>query len=310
MNEQRRVLVTGATGFIGRALCQQLKGRHEVLALARPGSKRLESFRAITGIQPVCGDLGDIWAVVAGLGRIDTVIHLGWSGMSKEAQASATIQSRDHTNSLALVEAAGAAGCKMFIGVGSQAEYGPVHGVITEETPCHPVSEYGKAKLSFTRKGCELSARVGMRWRMARIFSVYGPHDHPWTLLPALLLALDRREAIPLTDCSQLWNFLFIDDAARALVGLLDPDCEDGIYNLGSETTAPLKDFVLQACALFSDSPPPQFGQLAHGLGGPVSLRPCVQKIRRNTDWSEQIGFADGLRRTWAALNHQAISIP
>ena len=305
MGQQRRVLITGATGFIGRPLCQLLKGHYKVLALARPASKRLESFRVATGIQPVCGELRDIRAIVAGLGRIDAVIHLGWGGMSKEAQACAAIQAQDYTDSLALVEAASAAGCEIFVGGGSQAEYGPVKGVITEETPCHPVSEYGKAKLRFTRDGAELSARGVMRWRMARIFSVYGPHDHPWTLLPALLHALDRRQALSLTDCSQLWNFLFVDDVARALIALLGPEGEDGIYNIGSETTAPLKDFVLQACALFPDSPPLRFGQLVHGPNGPNSLQPCVRKLRRNTAWAEQIGFAEGLRRTWASLKYQ-----
>ena len=113
---------------------------------------------------------------------------------------------------------------------------------------------------------------------------------------------------MPLTECCHLWNFLFIEDAARALVALLDTGCEDGIYNVASKTTTQLRDFVLQACALFPGSSPPRFGNLPYGLRGPLSLQPSVQKLMRNTGWVEQVSFAEGLRQTWASINHRPIN--
>jgi nucleoside-diphosphate-sugar epimerase len=302
-----RVLVTGATGFIGRALCQQLRARHEVLALIRPDSTRKDRLPAGAGIRPVWGDVGQLAGIAANLGRIDAVVHLAWGGMSKPAQADAAIQHRDYANAMALVEVAAAAGCRLFVNGGSQAEYGRSRGVVVEESPCGPVSEYGKAKLRFTQDGSALATRLGMRWRTARIFSVFGPDDHPWTMLSALLQALARREVLPLTDCQQLWNYLYVDDAARALQGLLEAHGEDGIYNIGSGTSAPMREFVLQACALFPESPLPQFGCVPHPAAGPVSLQPSVQKLQRNTGWFEQIHFGEGIRRMCAALNLQPV---
>lgn len=296
------ILITGASGFIGRALCQRLHTQHHVIALVRPGSRRLELLRPLPGIQIVCGDLDNISAIIKQLGHIDAVVHLGWRGMSKEDQLCKKIQGQDLTNSLALVDSAISAGCKVFVGGGSQAEYGPTDSLVNEKAVCNPITEYGKAKLQFTLNGAKLSSQAGMSFRVARIFSVYGPHDHPWTLISSLLHALKKGELIPLSNCKQLWNYLFIDDAASALASMLEADCEDGVYNVASKITAPLRDFVLQIFALYSSNIPPTFSQLSPSVGDSVSINPCIEKLLANTGWVEKVDFSQGIQRTWEHL--------
>lgn len=297
-----RILITGASGFIGRALCQRLHAQHHVIALARPGSRRLELLRALPGIQIVCGDLDNIIAIINQLGHIDAVVHLGWRGMSKEDQICKKIQGQDLTNSLSLVDSAISAGCKVFVGGGSQAEYGPIDSLVNEKAVCNPITEYGKAKLRFTLDGAKRSFQAGMSFRVARIFSVYGPHDHPWTLISSLLNALKKGELIPLSNCKHLWNYLFVDDAANALASLLEADCEDGIYNVASRITAPLKDFVHQIFALYSNDVPPRFCHLSPSVVSSVSINPCIEKLLANTGWVEKVDFSQGIQRTWEHL--------
>jgi len=300
-----RILITGATSFIGRALCRRLRDSgKEVRALVRSSSPNVGLFKSEEGIQTVLGEMENLKSALTGLGGIDAIVHLAWDGIGSKGRADAAIQQQNYAHSIEIVSVGRTAGCQIFVGAGSQAEYGFVSDLITETTPCHPVSEYGKAKLRFTHDGAALCQKLNIRWRMPRMFSVYGPHDHPWALIPSLLRALAANEVMPLTDCHQFWNYLFVDDAARALEALLEPACEDGIYNVASGVSAPLKDFVMKACVLFPNSARPEFGAVPHGSRGPLSLRPSVDKLMRNTGWRESICFTEGVKKTLAWLNH------
>lgn len=300
-----RVLVTGSTGFIGRALCRRLHLRHEVLALVRPTSLGIGMYQGVDNIQTVLASMEDYAETLGTLGKIDAVVHLAWDGMSKTGQHDRVVQESNRAHSIALLQAAGAAGCKVFVAGGSQAEYAASEGVVAEDSECDPATEYGKAKLRFTHDGSKLCEQLGIKYRMARIFSVYGPHDHPWTLIPSLLLALARREEMLLTDCHQLWNYLYVEDAAAALECLIDPSCMDGVYNVASLRTAPLSEFVLEVCALFPNSPKPLMGALPHSAQGPRALQPSVARLVSNTGWREMFTFAEGLRLTWGSLCQQ-----
>jgi len=289
--------VTGATSFIGRALCRCLRDSgHEVLALIRPSSSLAGLFAGEPGIRPVLSGVADCESALLPLGPIDAVIHLAWDGIGSQGRADAGIQAANYRHSMNLVTTAARVGCRVFVGGGSQAEYGRVAGVITEESRCDPLSEYGKAKLRFTVDGGRLCRERGLRCRMPRLFSVYGPGDHPWALLPSLVQALAAGQVLPLTDCRQSWNYLYVEDAARALAALVAPACEDGIYNVASEVTRPLEEFVRVVCGFFPGSPPPHFGAIPHGPDGPLSLQPQITRLRRNTSWQEQTTFAEGIR--------------
>jgi nucleoside-diphosphate-sugar epimerase len=260
-------------------------------------------FDRAKGIRSVAKGLENCQVALLPFAPIDAVIHLAWDGVGSKGRADAMIQEVNYRNSMNLVTTAAKVGCRVFIGGGSQAEYGIVSGIINEDCACNPVSEYGKAKLRFTLDGSMFCREMGIGLRMARIFSVYGPGDHPWALIPSLLRALAAKKGMALTDCGQFWNYLFVEDAVRAVEALLTPSCADGIYNVASEVSRPLKEFVLDVCAFFPDSPAPLFGALANGSDSPVSLRPTVQKLQRNTGWRETTIFSEGIAKTVSSIN-------
>ena len=96
------------------------------------------------------------------------------------------------------------------------AEYGIVDGIMGEEILCHPVSEYGKDKLEVCRRAGEDAKALGIDYIHARIFSVYGPGDHPWSLVSTCLDTFLKGGRMELGACTQQWNFLHVRDAARA----------------------------------------------------------------------------------------------
>ena len=150
-----------------------------------------------------------------------TWVHIGWDGAGSDNRTKRDVQQRNVTYALDAVEAAAALGCHRFLFTGSQAEYGVWHRTVAEDTPCHPVSEYGKAKVDFCEKAKILCKQKNMEYIHTRIYSVYGPGDHPWSLVQSCLRTWQEGGSMKLGECTQNWNFLYIDDAAAALVSLL-----------------------------------------------------------------------------------------
>jgi nucleoside-diphosphate-sugar epimerase len=298
-----KCFVTGATSFIGQAVCESLlKEGHFVYALVRPASANRSSIEKMAGLNIVLGDISDVDSALSSFDDIDVAFHLAWAGVAATGRADPAIQESNYKSSLNLIRSLSSHGCKMLIGGGSQAEYGIINGSIYETSACNPVSEYGKAKLRVTLDGAEICIKKHMAWRMPRIFSVYGPGDHPWTLVSELLRSLKEHRSMPLSFCEQYWSFLYIEDAANALIALMSKSCQDGIYNVASETSRPLKEYVLIIKELFPEAPAPIFGGIATEESRPVQLLPVVDKLKQNCDWSEKYTFRDGIVRTISTL--------
>ena len=185
--------------------------------------------------------------------------------------------------------------CRLFVQAGSQAEYGTVLTTITEKTPCQPFSEYGKAKLQTMWQLARLSDKLGIKYLHLRIFSLFGPGDHPWTLVMSSLEKMLAAQDVPLSNCNQQWNFLSADDAARQTALLCryalshNDFCHD-VFNLASDDTRPLRSFVEEMHRLTSSE-----SRLIYGAVTPqhtVCLQPDVSKLRQTIGFvtSESFG--------------------
>ena len=132
-----------------------------------------------------------------------------------------------------LVKLAAKAGASVFIGIGSQAEYGPHESLISEDTPCRPTTLYGAAKLSALTGTQILAAETGMRHVWLRVFSLYGPGDHPGWMIPSVAKQMLSGTRPKLTQGMQTWDFLHVEDAARAVMATVS-EAASGVYNLAS----------------------------------------------------------------------------
>ena len=109
--------------------------------------------------------------------------------------------------------AAKASGCMKFVGAGSQAEYGVIHGRASEAAAVpHPFMMYGAAKLATYHMGRILAKQVGIQFVWPRIYSVYGVGENSGTLISYLIETLKKGETPQLSPCENMWNFLYIDD--------------------------------------------------------------------------------------------------
>jgi nucleoside-diphosphate-sugar epimerase len=308
-----KVVVTGATSFIGAATVRKLLERGEIVyAVVRPGSRNLQQLldavpdgaRARLTITEL--DLHQIEALPgllsgemppAGSSPIaDVWIHIGWDGAGSENRTKRDVQQANVVQSLAAVRTAAAVGCRRVIFTGSQAEYGVCHDWIREDTPCHPVSEYGIAKTDFAQAAKKLCKSLKIEYIHTRIFSVYGPGDHPWSLVNTCLQTWGQDGHMQFGECTQQWNFLYIEDVADALCHLMTEGTE-GFYNLAGEDTRPLRAYIEEIYELCGRRGSFTYGTRPQNAEGPADLMPDIRRILTETSWKPQTPFAEGIRR-------------
>lgn len=302
-----KVVVTGATSFLGRAVLEQLlKAGHQVAAVVRPASPNRNKLSDYRGLAVYEMDMGGILALPGLVRAADVFLHMAWDGIGSEGRKDPLIQQKNIEASLCALRAAAALGCARFVFCGSQAEYGS--GKVSsgpfwqrEDGVCRPVSEYGKAKLVFGQQAGALCRSLGMEYIHTRIFSVYGPGDHPWSLVNACLSAWSRGETIALGECLQKWNYLYRDDAARGLMALAAAG-DSGIYNLAGEDTRVLRSFIEQMHRECRGQGGYEYGKRPPNAEGTVSLVPSIEKIKKQTGWKPLVSFSEGIHETLSCM--------
>jgi nucleoside-diphosphate-sugar epimerase len=295
-----RVLVTGATGFLGAHLLRRLSGEDVTVAiLVRPQSDRWRIRDLCKNFVEIVGDLRypqDITKAVKVFSP-DIVIHLAWSGVLN-LYRNDLLQLDNISYSMSLLRIAYEAGCRTWIGLGSQAEYGPLNMRITEDSPTQPSTLYGAAKLCTYLLSKYLCAHFNMRFVWLRLFSAYGPMDDPGWMIPSLILTLLRGERPALTEGVQRWDYLYVTDVADAIfLTMITPNAL-GVFNLGSGKTYSIRSIAEQIRDLIDPDLPLGFGEIPYRPDQVMHLEADISRLRQATGWTPQINLQEGLRQT------------
>lgn len=295
-----KAIVTGAASFLGISLCKKLLSEGwDVYALTRRKAEHLDYLSAnYASFHLVYGDLNEIVSLLPSVVDVaDYFFHLGWAGVGAAGRNNPEIQRVNIEYACCAMQVAHRLGVRCFVTFGSQAEYGMTADLITEETPCRPVTEYGKAKLQVYEKGCRMARETGMKYLHLRIFSVYGEYDHPWTLVSDVLRKMLRHEPVELSACTQQWNFLYVEDAVEQAVRLCRYADENtaflaDVFHVASEDTRPLAAFIDEMVALSSTESP------IHKTVAtpPLSLNPSVRKTKQAIGYVARYTFAEGIQ--------------
>ncbi len=299
MSKRDTVIVTGATSFLGSATVRMLlEAGHTVMAVIRPGSAHINRLpQGVPGLSIIPAPLFGSAIIKSMIPHCDLWFHFGWGATDPSKRNDASEQHQNVYFSIQALETAAGMGARRFVFAGSQAEYGIYSSPVAETARCHPVSEYGKAKLNFGTLGAAAAPSLGIGFTHLRIFSVYGIGDHAHTMLPACTKAFLKGDSYSLSDCTQIWNYLNIHDftALMRKISESKDDSANGIFNVASLDTRPLKDFVLELQQLCGQGTP-LFGGPASKPEGPVQLIPDISKASSVFSWIPEVTFADGIR--------------
>ena len=289
-------IVTGPTGGIGHALCSRLlREGITVYAVAHPGSPRAATLP--DGLLRIDCDLSEMSRLPQLVPGADALFHLAWAKTVGAGRNDMYAQTDNIRYTLDVCRAAAALGCKVFVGAGSQAEYGRTDGALTPETPCFPESGYGMAKLcagQMSRIECE---KLGIAHVWPRILSVYGPfcEERSMLLSTARLLLAGKKPS--LTAGEQLWDYLYVDDAAEALYRVALYGHSGRVYPIGSGKVCPLRAYVEILRDAVDPALPLGFGEVPYGAGQLMHLEADTHALEKDTGFQPKIDFAEGVRR-------------
>lgn len=293
-----RIVLTGASSFLGRALLLELMRRgEECYAIVRPQSKALGSLKEYEGLHIVLCDMEDDAHWKENIPSCDVFFHLGWDGIGQKDRADPSIQQVNVRNAIKCVRGAAELGARRFLFSGSQAEYGIRTSITDEQAPCHPVTEYGKGKLRALEECAYLAGKLGMDYVHMRIFSVYGPNDHPWALVPDCIRTLLNNSTMELSSCTQMWNYLHVADAARCLCELGNASALRGtnVLNVASSDTRILREFVEEIWVMTGKRGHLAFGERKNSIENPVGLYPNISKLLSLVNWRPCVQFSEGI---------------
>lgn len=297
-----RVIITGATSLIGVALCEEcLSAGYEVSVVVRPNSKNLRELEpALLGrLSVVELDLCDMHRLPELLkGPYDAFFHLAWLGTDRAGRFDWQTQAQNITLTVRAVEAAAAVGCRRFVGAGSQAEYGPQSGLLSPDTLPAPTDAYGAAKLAALHLSRVRAKELSVEHLWARIFSVYGPHDNKDTLITALVHGLMKNEPPELTPCEQLWDYLYVSDAAVALRLIAEKGRAGAVYCLGSGQVQKLSEYVREIVAATAPNVTPRFGAKTYSANQVMHLQADITALTRDTGFLPAVPFSQGIDKT------------
>ena len=293
-----KIVITGATSFIGLALLRQIKNEgNEAVAVIRPSSSRRSLIdKDVTLVECPLGELASDRELMAAAGDCDIFIHLGWSADFENARYNPEGQKQNIRYELDAVEAAMRLHAKRFLAPGSQAEVGVVDKPINEFTKENPLNAYAESKCEARRLAYEKARAEGIPFYWPRILSGYGPHDRDKTLISSCIRAVKEKAVIDMSGCEQIWDYVHVYDLAAALLCVARAGKENTPYPIASGEGRVMKEYI-ETIARLGSHP-----ALLDGIGKrpyadkePMYLVGDITGLNKDTGYKPAVTFENGI---------------
>ena len=296
----KKVIVTGANGFLGAAICKELLLHDvEIIALVRENTTVINPVLGHRNVRVIHCDLSN-YKKIPNLVKdkdIDVVYHLAWNGASGALRSDVNVQISNVIFTCDLVNSCAELSCRRFVFAGSIMEYEVSELMRTDSSP-YLNTLYSSAKIASDYMARALAQSLGIDYIRACISNIYGPGEVSPRLVNTSIRKMLNGEHCSFTSGEQFYDFIFITDAAKAFVALGSQGKPNKCYYIGSQKPRPLKDFLL----MIRDCVNPR---LDIGLGeipfSGVSLNYNefdIYALKKDCGFVPKVNFTDGINRT------------
>ena len=296
----KNIIVSGATGFIGKSVVKELVSNgYNVTALVREPEK--EEVHHIDGASYVKFSLENASEDLLKLQgtKYDTFFHFAWAGSAGEARVDYELQMKNVGWTVECLLAAKQLGCERFINSGSIMEKEAYDATFSRGNRPGLSYIYGTAKLACHSICKAQAAKVGIDFINPMITNAYGIGEVSPRMVNTTLRKCINGESPTFTAGTQNYDFVYIDDVARAfrLVGEKgNPFCE---YIIGSGQAKQLKEFLLEMKASVAPELEFIFGDIPYtGICQDLSFFD-TSDTEKDTGFKAEIGFAEGCKKTY-----------
>lgn len=295
----KTAIVTGASGFVGGAVLRELLCHdYKVYAVVREG--REGTLPDAANCVPVFCDLENISSLVEKIPAWEATLcyHFAWAGSAGSSRADTSLQLKNAQWSVDCLRAAQKLGCARFIYAGSIMEHETMSAAYTQGNRPGTGYIYGSGKLVAHAMCMSVAASLGIDLVWGSITNAYGVGERSPRLVNSTIQKCLRGESPQFTAGTQNYDFVYIDDVARAfrLIGEKGKPFHE--YRIGSGKARPLRQFLLEMKEAIAPELEFKFGDVPFtGIDLPLSCFDCSE-TERDTGFCAQVSFGEGCRRT------------
>lgn len=300
----KKVIVTGATGFIGKYLVRELvKQNIETIAIVRENTRNLNSIADLPIRIVRCNieNFERLPHII--LDRdIDVVFHIAWQGVSDMDAKNQKIQIQNLESTLDLIDAMHEMKIGTFVGAGSLHETESIIEMAQDKVISNLGYMYKTSKTAAHWMGKAKAGSYGIRFFWPLI-NTYGEEERSARLVNTIIRKIFRQESPDLSSGTQYYDFVHVEDVARALYLIAEKGVDGTNYVIGSGEAKPLKEFLTIV------------GKVANDLNGGTNITLGFGKIKsnvisipletfdisllkRDTGFEAKISFEEGIKRT------------
>ncbi|MBQ1409792.1 MAG: NAD(P)-dependent oxidoreductase [Oscillospiraceae bacterium] len=303
----KKAVITGANGFVGRHVAKAAADSgYYVYAVIREGTDPIDKLLRNERIMIVRCDM-DHYASLPEMIRdqIDVFFHFAWDGSAGSKRGDGQCQLNNISRSCDAVEAAARLSCSRFVFAGSIMEYEIETMMQTEQAP--PLSTlYCTAKKTADYMCRTIANARGLSYVCGLISNIYGPGERSPRLINTSIRKLLNGEHAAFSAGDQLYDFIYITDAAKCFVAIGEKGHNNKTYYIGSRAPKPLKEFLLALGQIVAPGVKLGLGELPfHGVSltyqefdvdavytdcGVEPEVPFREGISRTTEWIRQEG--------------------
>lgn len=297
-----RVLLTGATGFVGSNLARKLASRHDVHVLARiesslaPVSDLLDRVTVHRCDLTDARDTGRLVRAVAP----EVVMHTAAYGTRPSQGDVRHMAQVNLLGTMNVMEACRGLPMKCIIATGSYVEYGAKSHAMHEEDRLEPVSEYGVTKAAATLYCQQAAQRLGLPITVLRLFTAYGPNEPGHRLVPTIIRAVLAAERPRLSSPGNVRDWIFIEDVADAFVRIMEFPQPGSVLNVASGLQVSVGDVVRAVQTLVPSALEPIYGLEGSRTYEVPHCEGDSSALRNATGWEPRYSLVEGLARTIA----------
>lgn len=303
MIKKKKILITGATGFIGSNLLRRcLVENAEVHILSEKTANRWRLEDVLGHVKEHCADLEDntqLEKIVSSI-KPEIIFHLAAYGILSWQKDIDRIMKINFLGTVNLLNTCKKTGFEIFVNTGSVFEYGGKNNPLKENDVLEPVSDYGVSKAASTLFCQAVGKRDNEPIVTLRLFTPYGYYEEPPRLIPSVILSCIKKENPKVSSPGSVRDFIFIEDVVGSYIKVVDNinNAKGEIINIGYGRQYTVGRVVNTIMQLTGNSVKPEWGSTTARYIESKMCKADISKARKLLNWEPEYSLEEGLRKT------------
>lgn len=296
----KKAIVTGANGFVGTAVCKELSEQGvEVIAIVRHPDEIISNIEGINGIRIVYADLS-CFSKLAELipdRDVDAFYHFAWVGSAGPLRGDADVQMNNVKYTCDTVRACASIGCKRFVFASSIMEY-EIEAIMATDTTPGINTLYCSAKVAADYMARTIAGALDIEYIRAVISNIYGPGEMSPRLVNTSIRKLLNGEHCAFSAGEQIYDFIYITDAAKTFVAIGENGKNNRTYYIGSQRPKPLKEYLLELRDCVNPNIEIGLGELPFNGISLTYNEFDINAVKNDTGFVPEVSFQEGIKKT------------